>query len=170
MNRGHNHFTKSFCKFSEKHLLKYFTRAPWLQKILQNVLGKVSRNIRNLVRDFLNQYFYNLAQTFLRLREMLHKRSHYHYGEGFWNFSEIFCEWFGWTQTFHEMFWQVCGNIYWNISRKLPVKILETLHTKSCRLFTEKFQEIFRSRSDTVEPIFPQPCRNIYRKITRNVA
>ena len=72
LNRGHNHFTKSFDKFSEKHLLKYFTRAPWLQKIWQNVLGVISRNIRNLVRNFSNQYFYNFAQRFsVRLREML---------------------------------------------------------------------------------------------------
>ena len=169
---------------------------------------------------------------------------------------------------FHEMFWQVCGNIYWNISRNLPVKILEILHkilqklfckvswniqisvtnflhnisttlqkyfpkdykqcfvniptiitrkvsetflkyfvygldrghkhstkcsgkfaatfieifhatfllrylkycTKSCRNFSAKFLEIFRSRSQTFYTIFPQPCRNISRKITSNVS
>ena len=111
----------------------------------------------NLVWNFLNQYFYNLAQTFFRLREMLHKRSHYHYGEGFWNFSEIFCEWFGRTQTFHEMFWQVCGNIYWNILRKLLVKILETLH----KILQKLFWKVSRNTHISVTNFLNQRFHNL---------
>ena len=66
------------------------------------------------------------------------------------------------------MFWQVWSNIYWNILGMLPVKIFETSHTKSCRNFSAKFLEIFRSRSQALQPIFSQPYRNIFQKITRN--
>ena len=177
LSRGLKHFTKCFGKFNATFIEIF--HASFLLRYLKHYTQYLAETFMQSFKKFtdlglklLNQYFHNFAEIFkVKLQEMLRKHSHYHCTECFWNFSEIFCVWFGRrTQTFHEMFWQVRSNIYWNISRKLPVKILETLHTKSCRLFTEKFQEIFRSRSDTVEPIFPQPCRNIYRKITRNVA
>ena len=115
-----------------------------------NFSEKFFQNIDISVINFLNQYFHKLAQIFsVRLREMLRKHSHNYYREGFWNFSEIFCEWFGQrTQTFDEMFWQVCGNIYWNISRTLLVKILEMIH-KIFINFSENFLEISISRSQT---------------------
>ena len=115
-------------------------------------------------------YFFIIAKIFPeRLQEKLWKYSHHHSGKGFWNFSEISCVWFGQRiQTFPKYFSQVWSNIYWNISGKLPVKIHETSHRKSFRNFSAQFLEIFRSRTQAFQPIFPQPCRNISQKTTIN--
>ena len=113
-----------------------------LDKILQKLFSKVSRNIQISVTKLLNQYFHNLAEIFSeRLQVMLRKDSHYHYREGFWNFSEIFCVWFVQRrQIFNEMCCQVWSNIYWNISGKLPVKIPETSH----KILPKHFCKVYR--------------------------
>ena len=79
-----------------------------LHKIWQKLFCNVSRNIQTPVKKFLNQYFHNLAEIFtVRLQEMLRKHSHYQCTEGFWNFSEISCVWFG---REHKHFTQCSGN------------------------------------------------------------
>ena len=117
---------------TEQHLLKYFTKAsgedtlkPLTQNLSQTFLQSFAK-YSDLGHKLINQYFHKLAEIFPeRLEEILRKNSHYHYTEGFWYFSEIFDVRFRQrTRAFHEMFWQVWSNIYWNISRKLLVKIL----------------------------------------------
>ena len=142
-----------YWNISRKLLLKIL---EILHKILQKLFCKVSGNIQISVINFLNQYFHKLAQIFSeRLREMLRKLSHNYYREGFWNSSEIFCEWFGQrTQPIHEMFLASLQQHLLKNSRKLPIKILKTLH-KILQKLLQSFSKYSYLGHKLLEPIFP---------------
>ena len=108
------------------------------------------------VTNFFKSYFHNSAKIFsVRLQDILRRHSYYHCTKGFWYFSEIFCVWIQErTETFHEMFWQVCGNIYWNILRKLPVKILKILHKILQKIFCKVSRLIHISVTKFLNPYF----------------
>ena len=71
------------------------------------------------------------------------------------NFHERFMMLSLWK--FHEMFWQVCGNIYWNISRNLPVKIIEILH----KILQKLFWKVSRNVQISVTNFFNQYFHNL---------
>ena len=134
-------------------MCKVFTKYSDLGHIIfEPIFPQPCRNISRKITGKVAQRFpLSLHGRFLKL---------------FWN---ILCLVWKRIQTFYPMFWQFWSNIYWNIPGKLPVKILVTSHTKSSRNFSAKFLEIFRPRSQAFQPIFLQPCRNIFRKVTRKV-
>ena len=186
MEGGHEHFTECSSKFGAT-IIQIFHAS-----ILLRYLKYYTKSCRNFSAKFLEISRYR-TQNFQpifpqpserfpqRKQEMLRKDSHYHYTEGFWNLSEIFCVRFEQrTRTFHEMFKQVWSNIYWNISRKLPVKILEILHKILQKLFCKVSWNIQISHtkfstniSKTLQKYFPKDnkkCCVIIRTImTRKV-
>ena len=94
---------------------------------------------------------------------MLRKDFHYYYTNGFWNFSERFCVWFGQrTQTFHEMFWQVRRSIYFNISWKFLVKILGILH----KILQKLFCNVSRNIQTPVKKFLNQYFHNLVEIFT----
>ena len=112
--------------------------------MFEQVCGNIYWNIsRKLLVKKLGSITGNLTETFLK---SFSKYSYFHYRE-----------------LFQAILWQVFWNICWNISRKLPVKILKTLHKILQKLFCKVPPNIQISVT-RFQPIFPQPCRNIFRK------
>ena len=126
------------------------------ENLLQHCTNKTERMLKHFLLYY-KKYCRKLSKTF-RERFMMHS---------LWKL--------------HEMFGQVCGIIYWNISRKLPVKILETLHKILQKLFCKVSRNIqitvtnfLPNISTTLRKYFPKDykkcCVKIPTIITRKVS
>ena len=138
---------------------------------------------RRLSQYFMKYFKESLPQHCTNKTERMLKHFMLYYKKFCRRLSETFRERFTMHSLwkFHKMFWQVCGNIYWNILRNLSVMILEILHKILQKLFFKvswniqiSFTNFLPNISTTLQKYFPidykKCCVNIPIIITGKVS